>query len=342
MGAGVGAVDDRREFLTGPTEGAEPIRGLGIRQVAGRVAPALYHRLVEGMPGLEAIGWRSTDGALRTVAVRLHLDDEARVFSISGDEVAKSRGDDAKLLDWMRSDAERRGFAFIAELVEGSDSGISVKKLFERAGLPAPTAERLVVVFGERMYRATLSEEARRDRNHPIGSWRPLPETFRILDWTACSESQRSDLRSRLEEMEVYPDVDPFLRESDCEPRTSMAIVQHDSIVGWLISHRHEDGILRQTVSFIDPRLQKLGLIYPAYVELIRRVTEQLGWETRMRFTVDLKLARGLAAVVRRRWAMYADSIETAWKSTVAAPSDPGGPVSATIRPADSQACDRG
>ena len=274
------------------------------------------------MPGLEAVGWRSTDGELRTIAVRLHRDGESRVFSISGDEIARSQGEDAKLLAWMRSDAERQGLVFIAELVEHAGSGISVKRLFERAGMPPPTAERLVVVFGEKMYRATLSEDARRDRNHPIGSWRPLPAAFRIVDWTECSKSQRSDLHSRLEEMQAYPDVDPFRRELDCEPRTSMAIIRDHSIVGWLISHRYEDGILRQTVSYIDPRLQKLGLIYPAYVELIRRIVDHLGWETQMRFTVDLELARGLAAVVRRRWTMFADSVETAWKSTIEPPTD--------------------
>ncbi len=68
--------------------------------------------------------------------------------------------------------------------------------------------------------------------------------------------------------------------------------------------------LLDEVLTGLTPTEAKAG------VELIRRIVAELGMDTKMRFTVDLIQARGLARVVRRRWAPFADSVQTCWKST--------------------------
>ena len=291
------------------------IRGFDLRRIPHLVAPVHYPLLLQEAEGLEAIAW---DGSheIEAVAVRLRELDADHVLTIVATPSARDRGDDERLLEWLVDDATTAGRTLVVEFTEAPDATNPIRRLLERVRMPTPQASRLMVVFGPTMYRATLSEEAALDRQHPIGSWRPLPSSCRIVGWMDCSEQQRSMLRSSLETLDVYREIDPFSRESGCEARTSLAILKDQTIVGWLLSHSQPDGTLRQTVSYIDPRLQRLGLIYPAYVELIRRIVAELGMDTKMRFTVDLIQARGLARVVRRRWAPFADSVQTCWKST--------------------------
>ncbi len=315
MGTGDGDAHHRRERVNETGGEAKVLRGLELQQVLHLVAPSHRPLLIGGTPGLEAVAWMPTDEDPRAVAVRIENERGIEVFSINADSTGAARGDGTHLLRWLKNDAIDRHRMLEVELVDDPSLPIRPLDLFREAGMPSPTAIRLMVTFGEKMYRATLSEEAATNRDHPIGSWRSLPPDFRIVGWCECSEPQREDLRARREDLQVYREVDPFDREFACEERTSLAILRGDQIVGWLISHIKNDGVLRQTVSYIDPRLQRFGLIYPAYVELIRRITTEIGFDMKMRFTVDLEHARGLAAVVKRRWAPFADAVNTCWRS---------------------------
>jgi GNAT superfamily N-acetyltransferase len=99
-----------------------------------------------------------------------------------------------------------------------------------------------------------------------------LPDCFEIVDWRALSDVQRATLGDELDGR-IADDVNPFLHEVNCHWQTSVALVEKDygAVRGWVITHQIDDGTLRWSCSFVQPRLQARALIRALWLEVAQR-----------------------------------------------------------------------
>jgi GNAT superfamily N-acetyltransferase len=296
------------------TIGVQRLTPVACRAVAHLTTPMYAPMLLSGDRRLEPVAVIQ-DGTPVALAVSTTDDGTDHILTVAVEERARRQGHATMLVRHLLETAHRVKRPIVGEFIEDRATPHPVRGVLHSAGFDRPRRSRVVARFGQRMYDAVLSPAAT-DREHPIGSWHRLPADYSFLSWTRCTDEMRSELRDRLALMHVYPDVDPFLQECNCEPLTSFALLRRQRIVGWVIGHRTAQEVLRQTVSYIDPALERRGLMYPAYYELVTRIVERLGPETTMICTADLEHAAPLAAVIRRRWGQWADDLKTSWVCT--------------------------
>jgi GNAT superfamily N-acetyltransferase len=94
----------------------------------------------------------------------------------------------------------------------------------------------------------------------PLRAFARLPRGYRIVGWAEVTPAQRAAIRERSErEPGWYPaQLDPFLQEQDCLLETSIALLNDNTVVGWLFSHALDEQTLRMTCSFVAKELERL------------------------------------------------------------------------------------
>ncbi len=163
----------------------------------------------------------------------------------------------------FRADGYRLGVHFLS--VPANDQGTA--RFFMARGWSRPVPTRLIC-------RSTV----------PLALETPwlvdarLPERYRIVDWQNLLPRQRAALEAACGNW-INADVNPFLYEADCDPETSVALVEAASgrVRGWVLTHRLDDSTLRWTCSFLQPDLQRSGLIRSLWLEVVRRQATRPG-----------------------------------------------------------------
>jgi len=128
-----------------------------------------------------------------------------------------------------------------------------------------------------------------------------IPENCTIRAWSEISGAEREALRARkTADPAFYPDaLDPFHFEADCHDATSLALLQRNAVVGWVLTHVLDERTLRWTCSYVTETLQGRGHILPLWWEVAQR---QKG-ETRLDrfiYTVPIDKPRMLRFALRR------------------------------------------
>jgi ribosomal protein S18 acetylase RimI-like enzyme len=183
----------------------------------------------------------------------------------------------------FRADGYRLGVHFLS--VPADDQGNA--RFFMACGWSRPVPRRLIC-------RSTV----------PLALETPwlvearLPERYRIVEWQSLRPAQRAPLEAACGHW-INNDVNPFLYEADCDPSTSAALVEADSgtVRGWVLTHRLDDRTLRWTCSFLQPDLQRLGIVRSLWLEVVRRQAQQPG-------LVDFTFATSLSEPRMARFAL--------------------------------------
>lgn len=123
-----------------------------------------------------------------------------------------------------------------------------------------------------------------------------LPPGMAIEPWVGLSSEVREALRqSDAQEGWIAKDLYPFNHEAQCEPVTSLALLHHGQVIGWVINHA-VGKTLRYTCSYMHPRHQRLGRIVFLYNEAVARMPlagfEQGMWTVPFRHPAMVAFAR--------------------------------------------------
>jgi GNAT superfamily N-acetyltransferase len=134
------------------------------------------------------------------------------------------------------------------------------------------------------------------------------PPDYTVIHWSDVTDADRAALRASQAENPWFPEsLDPLVHEKDFEPLTSIALrARSGELVGWLITHRLDDLVIRYTCSFLRPELQGMARIVGLYIEATRRQTAALGPKTSAVWTIPVIHPR-MAAFARRRMAPWLD-----------------------------------
>jgi GNAT superfamily N-acetyltransferase len=163
----------------------------------------------------------------------------------------------------FRADGYRLGVHFLS--VPANDQGNA--RFFMARGWSRPIPSRLIC-------RSTV----------PLALETPwlvearLPERYRIVDWQSLRATQRAPLETACGHW-INDDVNPFLYEADCDPSTSVALVEADSGAarGWVLTHRLDERTLRWTCSFLQPDLQRSAIMRSLWRDVVRRQAQSPG-----------------------------------------------------------------
>jgi len=128
-----------------------------------------------------------------------------------------------------------------------------------------------------------------------------VAEGERIVAWSDVSEAQRRDLlQTKRECPTTYPDeLDPFSFEATADAETSVALLRQDRLVGWVLTHRLNDTLLRWTCSFVREDLQGVGRILPLWRAVAER-QRQFTAIPEMIWSAPVTMPRMAKFVVRR------------------------------------------
>ena len=77
----------------------------------------------------------------------------------------------------------------------------------------------------------------------------PIASPYRLLPWHQLSENQQSQASTIGTSAELQPPVDP----RGLEPAISLALLHHNSLVGWLLAHRTEENSVNYSSLFVAP-----------------------------------------------------------------------------------------
>lgn len=219
--------------------------------------------------------------------------DTAELLSIYVVPARRGAGLAGRLLEAFSARCRAQGAREVgATYMTGQASTPAVEALLARAGWSPPEPRMLVL-------EATLASIARAPWIRRL----PLPAGMRIVPWLELTAARRQALVDAQARTAWIPaDLIPFDHEADCEPLTSLALLDADAVVGWTIHHRIES-ILRYTCAYVHPRLQRRCRILLLYNEAVARMP-QAGFDTGM-WTVPV-WHPGHAAFARRWMAPYA------------------------------------
>lgn len=98
-----------------------------------------------------------------------------------------------------------------------------------------------------------------------------LPNAFERFPWRNLTEGEREDILRRQEKNEWFPEHrNPFNEEEILEERNSLGLRYQGEVIGWQITHRPVEDLVRYTNMHVRDDLRKFGLVIPLLVEAIR------------------------------------------------------------------------
>jgi len=107
-----------------------------------------------------------------------------------------------------------------------------------------------------------------------FGRLRLRPPAYEIFPWAELKDEERAELkRSQAESPWIAPGLEPWRHDSAGFDAVSSVGLRHQGqVVGWVINHEIEPGLVRFTCSFMRRDLARHGRIMPLYTEAIERL----------------------------------------------------------------------
>lgn len=107
---------------------------------------------------------------------------------------------------------------------------------------------------------------------NPKWLWKdlPIPEGYSFFPWGEITEVEKRKLEHRVDQMEIYSPLSPFLNPEKIDLKTSLGIRNSEGVVGWSVTHWVNPENLEFSSLYIDPELASTGLGFTALVRSIR------------------------------------------------------------------------
>lgn len=208
------------------------------------------YRGLFGTPGVYGVGLRQGD---RPVALALAGGPELLSLFVEPD--CRRQGLAGRLLAAIEAAARARGHGQLhGSYATRRDTTAQLEHLLARHGWQAPVTEMLA-------FRSGPAQVADAPWMKPL----KLGPRDRIVDLVDVS------LEALVSEPWIPADLRPWAQEPGWDPRTSVALLRDDAVVGWLVTHRLDPRTLRYTCSYVRPDLQKRGRVLLLYQEVVAR-----------------------------------------------------------------------
>lgn len=89
---------------------------------------------------------------------------------------------------------------------------------------------------------------------------RALPESLTAFPWHELTPQQRQAIMDRQTASSWYPPVlSPFVEEQLIDWQSSLGLRQGDEVLGWMVTHKVGQGVLRYSALFVDPGIRDRG-----------------------------------------------------------------------------------
>jgi len=266
------------------------------------------HRPVLGHPESDglAVGIYHEDVPIGLALARpLAIPGRAELLSLFVVPDHRHRGLGGALLTRLEALLVRKGFSMMTAVYTGGKPTTPfLTQLLARNGWLAPLRRMMV-------FKADLAAFGQA----PFLTRGELDDSFALLRWDDLDPAEREALHNA---PWVPEDLAPWhhLHETH-EPDTSLALRHDGQVVGWVITHHLDHGLLRFSTGYMRPDLQRRGRLFPLYLESGKRALAK-GY-TRASWTVPFHHTS--KAAFARRWMLpyvqsYAESFGTAkWLS---------------------------
>ena len=146
--------------------------------------------------------------------------------------------------------------------MSGKPGSMALERVLEKSGWEPPHIRMLVI-------RCSLQKSLAAPWIRP----RSLPRGSSIIPWKNVSAMEKQQiLFSQQSEPWIPDELVPTRKEKDFDRATSLALREHDRIVGWLITHRLDEETLRFTCNFVRKDLQRRGRLFALYAAAAPRM----------------------------------------------------------------------
>ncbi len=183
-------------------------------------------------------------------------DNNSELLSLFVNSENRNRGVGTRLLARLEDRLRNMGIASVrTTYMTGKPGSIALERVLEKSGWEPPHVRMLVI-------RCSLEKSLASPWMRP----RSLPSNSSIILWKDVSAEEKEEiLRSQQLDPWIPDELVPTRKEKDFDRATSLALREHDKIVGWLITHRLDEETLRWTCNFVRKDLQRRGRLFALY-----------------------------------------------------------------------------
>jgi GNAT superfamily N-acetyltransferase len=218
----------------------------------------------------------------------------AELLSVLVHPEHRNQGIATALVERVEAEAYRRGSPELkAVYMTGKPSIPVMERVFWKRGFQAPQARTVTLRFTPE--EALSTPWFRRVRLGP---------EFTVFPWSDLSRVERERLvASNASAPWIAPGLEAWRHDRNFDPVSSLGLRRHGQIVGWVINHAIEQGVVRFTCSYMGYGLGRRGRIMPLYTESLERLR---GAGCRFCTFVTPVTYRTMVEFVRRRCAPWA------------------------------------
>jgi GNAT superfamily N-acetyltransferase len=187
----------------------------------------------------------------------------AELLSVLVHPEQRNQGIATALLEQVEAEAQRRGFPELkAVYMTGKPSIPVMERVFWKRGFQAPQARTVTLRF--------TPEEA---LETPWFKRVRLGPEFSVFPWGELRAEERQALIASNEKSPwVAPGLEAWRHDRNFDPVSSLGLRRRGEIVGWVINHVIEDGVVRFTCSYMGYGLGRRGRIMPLYTQSLERL----------------------------------------------------------------------
>jgi GNAT superfamily N-acetyltransferase len=290
-----------------------PVRYVVLSEVADRQAlaemtyPAYRECLLTAEPGQETVGVVAfTEGKPCGLALAqlCWSGTPAEVLSVFVERSRRGQGIGGQLLaritDLLKEQNEP---LVLARYPRGRESTPAVEYLLANQGWGEPRPHLLLFRVGKLSLGVLHA---------PWMQPRPLPTGFTLFEWAQSTEADLAVAAEYHQDPDFPPGVTPFREEDSIDPRISLGLREQGRLVGWLVTHRINEGMTRYACLFVHPSVSVKGLGWRLITQAIRRQIEANGHRDDFQAVWAIAPGNPLAGFVRRCLAPHMpDFVET-------------------------------
>ncbi len=187
----------------------------------------------------------------------------AELLSVLVDPEGRGQGIATALLEQVEHLAHARGASELtAVYMTGKPSIPVMERIFWKRGFQAPQARMVTLRF--------TPEEA---LETPWFKRVKLGDEFSVFPWKDLGKDERQALvESNATSPWVRPGLEAWRHDRSFDPVSSLGLRRHGQIVGWVINHEIEKGVVRFTCSYMGYGLGRRGRIMPLYTKSLERL----------------------------------------------------------------------